>query len=280
MSRIAVVTESSAMIPDDLARKYDIRVIPLYITWDKERYRDGVDITTDEFYRRLRKSPTLPTTSGAIQGEFIQLFEELRGKVDGILIIVLSTEFSGAYNSAMTAKEMVPDIPVEVIDSRLSTTAMGFGVIAAAKAAAAGGNMEQVVKAAWDVLKKAHIFFSLDTLDYLRRGGRVNFTSAVLANLLRVKPILTVKDGKAVPVDRPRTRRRAIERLLSLMEENVTDTPLHVAVMHADAIKDAEYLRDEIGSRFQCAELLITGFTPVMGTHTGPSLIGLAFYNE
>jgi len=280
MSRIAVVTESSAMIPDDLVKRHNIYVVPLHITWDKVRYRDGVDIKTDEFYKRLRKSPTLPTTSGTIQGEFIQLFEELRGKVDGILVIVLSTEFSGAYNAAITAKEMVPDIPIEVIDSRLSTTAMGFGVIAAAKAAAAGGNMEQVIQAAWDVLKKARIFFALDTLDYLRRGGRVNFTSAILANLLRVKPILTVKDGKAVPVDRPRTRRRAIERLLSLMKENVIDTPLHVAVMHADVIQDAEYLKNEIASRFQCAELFITGFTPVMGTHTGPSLIGLAFYNE
>ncbi len=280
MGRIAVVTESSAMIPEELVRQYGIYVAPLHITWDKVRYRDGIDMQPDEFYQRLRKSPTLPTTSGAIQGEFLQLFEGLRGKVDGILTIVLSTEFSGAYGAAISAKEMVPDIPIEVIDSRLSTTAMGFGVIAAAKAASAGGSMEQVIKAAWDVLKKAHIFFTLDTLDYLRRGGRVSFPAAILANLLKVKPILTVKDGKAVPVARPRTRHKAIEYLLNLMKENVTNTPLHAVVMHADAIHEAENLKKEIASRFQCVELFITGFTPVMGTHTGPSLLGVAFYNE
>ena len=280
MSRIAVVTDSTANIPAELVWQHDIHVIPLHIIWDKVKYRDGVDIKPDEFYKRLRKSSTLPTTSGAVQGEFIQLFEELRGKFDGIVTIVISTEFSGAYNSAISAKEMVSDIPIEIVDSRLATTAMGFGVIAAAKAAAAGSNMEQVVKAAWDVLKKTRLFFALDTLDYLRRGGRVNFTSAVLANLLKVKPILTIKDGKAVPVDRPRTRHRAIRRLLRLMKENVTDTPLHVVVMHADVIQDAEKLKDEAASLFQCAELFITEFTPVMGTHAGPSLIGLAFYNE
>lgn len=280
MSRIAVVTDSTANIPGDLARQYNIYVVPLQIIWDKVRYRDGIDIKPDAFYQRLRKSPTLPTTSGAIQGEFLQLFEGLRGKVDGIATILISTEFSAAYSSAMSAKEMTPDIPIEVIDTRLATMGMGFGVIAAARVASAGGNMEQVIKAAWDVLKKVRLFFALDTLDYLRRGGRVNFPSAILANLLKVKPILTIKDGKASPVDRPRTRRRAIERLLSLMKASVTDTPVHVAVMHADDIREAVNLKKEIASSFQCTELFVTGFTPVMGTHTGPGLIGVAFYNE
>jgi DegV family protein with EDD domain len=280
MSPIAVVTDSTATIPEELVQRYNIYVVPLQIIWDKVRYRDGIDIQPEEFYQRLRKSPTLPTTSGAIQGEFLQLFEGLRGKANGIVTIVLSTEFSGAYSSAINAKEMVTQIPIEVIDSRLSTTAMGFGVIAAAKVASAGGSMEQVVKAAWDILKKAYIFFALDTLDYLRRGGRVNLPSAVLANLLKVKPILTVRDGKAVPVARPRTKPKAIECLLRLMQENVTNTPLHVAVMHAGDIREAENLKKEIASRFQCAELLTTGFTPVMGAHTGPNSIGIAFYNE
>jgi DegV family protein with EDD domain len=280
MSAIAVVTDSTATIPIELARQHNIYVVPLQIIWDKVRYRDGIDIQPEEFYQRLRTSATLPTTSGAIQGEFLQLFEGLRGKVDGIVVILISTEFSAAYGSAIAAKEMVPEIPIEVIDSRLSTTALGFGVIAAAKVASKGGSMEQIIKAAWDVLKKAYIYFALDTLDYLRRGGRVNFPSAVLANLLKVKPILTIKDGKAAPVARPRTKPKAIEYLLRLMQENVTNTPLHVAVMHAGDIHEAENLKREIASRFQCAELFITAFSPVMGAHTGPNSIGFAFYNE
>ena len=275
-----MVTDSTANLSRELVQQYSIHIAPLHITWDKVRYRDGVDIQPDEFYRRLRKSATLPTTSGAIQGEFLQIFEELRGKVDGIVTIVLSVDLSAAYSSAMNAKEMAPEIPVEVIDSRLSTMGMGFGVIAAAKVASSGGTIEQVAKAAKDVLAKVHIFFALDTLDYLRRGGRVNLPAAVLANLLKVKPILTIKNGLVEPVARPRTWHKATESLLKLMKEKVTDSPLHVAVMHADNPDGAGDLNREIASYFQCAELLVTGFTPVMGTHTGPNLLGIAFYNE
>ena len=163
-----MVTDSTANLSRELVQQYSIHIAPLHITWDKVRYRDGVDIQPDEFYRRLRKSATLPTTSGAIQGEFLQIFEELRGKVDGIVTIVLSVDLSAAYSSAMNAKEMVPEIPVEVIDSRLSTMGMGFAVIAAAKVASGGGTIEQVAKAAKDVLAKVHIFFALDTLVYFR----------------------------------------------------------------------------------------------------------------
>ena len=280
MSTIAVVTDSTATIPQELVTRHNIYVAPLHIIWDKVRYRDGIDIQPQEFYQRLRQSATLPTTSGAIQVEFLQIFEGLRGKVDGIVCILISRELSAAYASALSTKEMVPEIPIEVIDSRLSTMGMGFGVIAAAKMASSGGSIEQVVTAAKEVLAKVQLFFALDTLDYLRRGGRVNFPAAVIANLLKVKPILTLRDGKAEPEARPRTMTKAMESLLSLMKEKVTDTPLHVAVMHADNPDKAEYLKNEISSRFRSAELLVTGFTPVMGAHTGPGLIGVAFYNE
>lgn len=280
MCAIAVVTDSTATLPEDLVKKHNVYVAPLHITWDKVRYRDGIDIKTDEFYKRLRKSKTLPTTSGAIQGEFLQIYESLRGKVDGIVTIVVSGELSAAYSAATNAKELVSEIPIEVIDSKISTIGMGFGVIAAAKAAAAGGSLEQVAKAAKDTLAKVHVFFALDTLEYLRRGGRVNMPAAVIASLLKVKPILTLKDGKVEPTSRPRTRPKAIETLLNLMKERVTNTPLHVAVMHADDLEGLEQLKKEITSRFQTAELLVTSFTPVMGTHTGPGNIGIAFYNE
>jgi DegV family protein with EDD domain len=280
MSAIVLVTDSTATLPQELVQQYSIHVIPLHIMWDKTRYRDGIDIKPEEFYQRLRKSKTVPTTSGAVQGEFLQIFEELKGKVDGIVCILVSSDLSGAYSSAISAQKLFSEIPVEVIDSRLSTMAMGFGVIAAAKKAAEGTTMEQVVQAAKNILVKAHLFFYLDTLDYLRRGGRINFSAAVLANLLKVKPVLTLKDGIVIPVARPRTTTKAIETLLRLMKETITDTPLHVAVMHADSPDEAEYLKNEIAKRFRCSELLQTGFTPVMGAHTGPGIVGLAFYNE
>ncbi len=280
MSHIAVVTDSTSTLPKELVQRYNIYVAPLSVTWDKVRYRDGVDLQIDEFYQRLRKSKTLPTTSSAIQGEFLQLFEELRGKVDGIVAVVLSGGLGAAYSSAMNAKEMVPEVPVEVIDSRLACTGMGFGAIAAAKVALAGGNIEEVTRAAKDILKKTHILFCMETIEYLRRGGRINLPAAMMATLLRVKPIMVFKDGKVEPVARPRTRPKAMESLLNLMKERTSDTPLHVAVENADDLDGAEALKKLIAEQFECAELFITGFTPVIGTHMGPGALGISFYNE
>jgi len=280
MCPVAVVTDSTATLPQELAQKYNIHIAPLYINWDRERFRDGIDIKPEEFYRRLRHSKTLPTTSGAIQGEYLQIFESLRGKAEGIVVFTLSAELSAAFNSANIARELVPDLLIEIIDSRISTMAMGFGVIAAARTAAAGGNKEDVIQTAKDIFSRVHFFVVLDTLDYLRRGGRVNLPAAVIANLLKVKPILTLKEGKVIPVSRPRTRAKALEHLLSLMEEKITNSQLHIAIMHGDDPDGVENLKQKIVSRFKYAELLITGFTPVMGAHTGPGLLGVAFYNE
>ena len=280
MSRIAVVADSTSTLPAELAEQYNIQIAPLSITWDRVRYRDGVDIQPQEFYQRLRVSKTLPTTSGSIQGEYLQIFEGLRGKVDGIVAIVVTGALSGSYSAAMNAKEMVSDVPVEVIDSKLACMGMGFGAIAAAKMASAGGTIEQVAKAANDVLSKANVFFCMDTIEYLRRGGRVNLPAAIIANLLKVKPIMAFKDGKLEPVARPRTRPKAIESLLDLMKEIVTGSPLHVAVGHADDPGGVEILKKAIASRFKCTELLTTGFTPVVGTHLGPGALTVSFYNE
>ncbi len=280
MNSVVVVTDSTATLPAELIEQYGIPVAPLHINWDKVRYRDGVDMQPGDFYQRLRKSATLPTTSGAIQGEYLEIFEELRGKADGIVVIVVSSELSAAYSSALNARETVPEIHMEIIDSRISTLGMGFAVIEAAKVASAGGSLQQVADRAREILKKVHLFFVLDTLEYLRRGGRVNMPAALIAQLLQVKPILTLRNGKAEPVARPRTGRRAMEALLKLMQERVTQTPLHAAVMHGDAPQEADYLIKEIGTRFNPVELLTSKFTPVMGAHTGPGLYGISFYNE
>ena len=280
MCPVAVVTDSTATLPQELAEKYDIRVAPLYINWDRERYRDGIDIKPEEFYQRLRQSKTLPTTSGAVQSEFLDIFESLRSKVDGIVVFTVATELSAAYNSANIARVLVPDLPIKIVDSRMATIAMGFGVIAAAKKASTGGNMEEVTKAAKDIFSKVQFFFVLDTLDYLRRGGRVNLPAAVMANLLRVKPILTLNDGKVVPVARPRTRAKALEKLLDLMSKGTTDSPLHIGIMHGDDLDGVAQLKQKITARYNYSELVITDFTPVMGAHTGPGLLGIAFYNE
>ncbi|OGO14988.1 MAG: hypothetical protein A2Z02_04030 [Chloroflexi bacterium RBG_16_48_7] len=280
MGKIAVVTDSTATIPEDIRSKYNIYVAPLSVTWDRIKYRDGVDLKAADFYKRLRTATDLPTTSGVIQGEFMQIFESLEGKVDGVVAVVLSSALSAGYNSALTAKDMVPGLKVEVVDSRLATTALGFVAIEAAKAAAAGASMEDIVKAANSTIPKVHCFLGLDTLEYLKRGGRATVAEAEQASFLQVKPIMIFKDGLIQGFDKPRTREKMMERLVEIMQERVTSTPLHLAVMHGDFPEGAETLKKMILDKCKPVELLTTEVTPVVGTHFGPDSLALAFYNE
>lgn len=281
MAKIAVVTDSVACIPADLVKKYSIQVAPVSIIWDRVPYRDGVDLTAEQFYQRLRTSKTLPTTSSGIQGEFLQIFEGLRGKVDGIVTIVLTGALGASFTSANTAKELVSDVPIEVIDTRTAMMAQGFIVLEAAKVAAQGGTMEEVARTARNIMPKTHVLWTMDTLEYLRRGGRVNMSQAILASWLKVKPITAIKEGVVEPLAKPRTRPKAIDKLIELMAEQVKDTsPLHVAVMHGDVLEEAEQLKQRLIAKFMCSEMLTSEITPVIGTHTGPGTLGMAFYNE
>jgi DegV family protein with EDD domain len=281
MARIAVVTDSVACIPTDLVRKYNIHVAPVQIIWDKMTYRDGVDMMPKEFYTRLRGSKTLPTTSSGIQGEFIQIFEDLKGKVDGIVAVVLTGAIGAAYSSACNARELVSGLPIEVVDTNSAMMAQGFVVMEAAKVAANESTIEEVTRTALNMIPKVHLLWTMETLEYLRRGGRVSLPKAILASWLKVKPILTIKEGKVEPLARARTKVKAVEKLLELMADEVTaGSPLHVAVMHGDVPEEAEQLKQQIAARFQCSELLVSETTPVIGAHTGPGTLGLAFYNE
>ncbi|MBI4285058.1 MAG: DegV family protein [Chloroflexi bacterium] len=281
MPRIAVVTDSVATVPPDLVKKHNIHVAPVHIIWDKVTYRDGVDLTPEQFYRRLRTAKVLPTTSSAVQGEYIQIFEGLRGKVDGAVVIALTGALGASYTSAVNAKELVEGLPVEVIDSRTAMMAQGFAVLAAAKVAAAGGTMSDVVQTVRNMMAKVHIYWAMDTLEYLRRGGRVSLPQAVLAGWLRVKPIMAIKDGKVSPEAKAVTKARAIQKLLQFMTDNTSaGKPLHVAIMHGDVPDELEHVKQAVTTRFQCAELLVSEITPVIGAHIGPGAVGLAFYNE
>ncbi|MEW6143073.1 MAG: DegV family protein [Chloroflexota bacterium] len=281
MPRIAIVTDSVACIPPDLVKKYNIFVAPVQIVWDRVTYRDGIDMSVQDFYKRLRTSKTLPTTTSAIQGEYIQIFEGLRGKVDNVVVITLTGDLGGSYTSACNARDLIPGLSVEVIDSRTAMMAQGFVALEAAKVAARGASIEEVVNAAQTMLPKVHILWTLDTLEYLRRGGRVSLPQAVLASWLKVKPIISIVDGKVAFQERTRTRPKALERLLDLLAERTAGAgTLHVAVMHGDAAEDAVKLREQVIARLKPVELLASEITPVIGTHTGPGTLGFSFYCE
>ncbi|MFC1846159.1 DegV family protein [Chloroflexota bacterium] len=285
MSKIAIVTDSVACISEELQKKHDIRVAPVQIIWDRVEYRDGIDLTTTEFYKRLRTSKTLPTTSSGIPGEFTRIFEDLKKeKVDGVVAIVLSGVLGASYKSALAARDSMSDAPpMEIIDTNTAMMAQGFAVLAAARAAEAGGSMEDIAKAARDTVAMTHIFWAMDTLEYLKKGGRVSLPQAVIASWLQVKPItgINIENGKVEPLARVRTRGKVISKLIEMMDERVKDTgPLHVAVMHGDSSVEAEKLEKIVAEKYSPVEIMLSEITPVIGTHTGPGTLGLAFYNE
>ena len=284
MKKVAIVTDTTACIPREQVEEYAIELVPIQIIFGDKVYLDGIDISPAEFYTLLRQAEKLPTTSGSLPGPFLEAYCKASQRAPSILCITLSSKLSGVFNSARLAMEMakeaLPNVVIEVIDCGTAAAAQGLVVLAAAKAAALGKSLVEVVDIARSVMPRVNLFATLDTLYYLVKGGRVPKVAALASSLLKIKPIFTVNGGEAHPVTNVRTNPGAMKRILKIMGQKIVKgQPLHVAVMHADALDRAIVLRNQISSRFDCAELFITEFTPVMGAHTGPGVIGVAFYS-
>ncbi len=280
MGKVAVVTDSAACLPEPLLRRYEIHVVPFGLIWEREVFRDGVDMTPAEFYHRLRESPTLPTTSQPSMGEFLAVYQQLAQEAEGIVSIHIPRTMSGTCNAAEAAARMLPRVPVRVIDCGTAVMAQGFIVREAARVAQAGATLDEVVAAAEAMIPRVHLLAVLDRLDYLARSGRVRGVVAMVGSALHIAALLTIRDGTVSVIRRTRSKRRAVRALLEEMAVRVRDRPVHAAVFHADVPDEAEALRSELASRFACLELLVTEFTPVMGAHTGPGVLGVAFYAE
>ena len=280
MNKIAVVTDSAACVPEPLVKQYGIHVVPFGLIWGRETFRDGVDMTPAEFYRRLRKSPTLPTTSQPLMGGFLSLYQSLAQGAVGIVSIHLAKTMSGTYNTAQAAACMLAEVPVQVVDSGTAVMAQGFVVLAAARAAEAGGTLDQVVQAAEAMIARVHLLAVQDRLDYLARSGRVPNLVALVGSALHIVPIFAIRHGEVSVVGQARSKPRAMQVMLDQMAARAGNRPVHAAVFHADVLDEAEELRGKIAIRFDCLETFLTEFTPVMGAHTGPGLLGVAFYTE
>lgn len=281
---VAVLVDSGSGITKEVAEAYHIRLIPLHLVWGRKEYADWVDITPEELYARIKTEPveTWPTTSGSVQGEFLNAFEELRGKVDGVAAITLSPNTpSAGYRSAIMAKDMVEGIPIEVVDSHRVTTAEGLVATAAAQAASAGASLEEVVKAAQSIIPKINIFINLGSINYFLRLGRIRESEVDRGDREDSHIITIQEDGKITPLEKYPTREEARRRLKELVKERARkDTPLHVGLFHAAAKEEAEEFKKWIGSQYNCAELWIGEASPVLAIHVSPDSLGLAFYNE
>lgn len=281
MNRIAIVTDSTANLPPEVVEEHNIHVLPLRIVWQGKVLRDGVDITPQEFYARLRRGGNMPTTSTLSPSELIEVCHPLAEDAEAIVAIFLAHELSGMFEAAQIAQRLAPTLPLHVVDSRTAAMAQGFIVLEAARAASTGATVEQVVARAQEMIPRVQVLAALETLEYLHRGGRIGTASAFLGSMLQMKPIVGIPSGhgSVVGVALPRTWRRAVARMVELMAEQVDGRSVHVAVGHGDHEEEAAALAEELRRRFDVRELYTTYFTPVMGAHTGP-VLSVSFYAD
>ena len=281
---VALVVDSSCCLPQELLDQWQIHTVPHELVIDGRSLRDGIDIGPTEFYQLLGKNNQVPTTSCPKPASFLELFRLASTVANNVLCITLSANFSSTYDSATTtariAEEELPGFHVRVVDSQAAAGAEGLIVLAASRAASRGAGLEEVTSVVSRLIPKVSLLAFPDTLDYLRKSGRVPRIAAWAGLVLGIKPLAELKLGQARVIEKPRSRARAIQRLADLMMERVQQRPVHVNVMHANAAADAHQLRQQVDTYFTCRELFVSEFTPVMGAHLGPGLLGLAFFTD
>lgn len=281
--RIAVLTDSTSDLPADLVARHGIHVIPQILIMGDNTWHDGVDIDPSTFYELLQTSSDFPSTSQPSMAAFQEMFIKLSQKAEGIVAVLISDELSGTINSAHAAALNLPDIPIEIVDSRAASIQLGLIVLAAARAAEAGGDLKGVADAARALVGRTPVYFVVDTLEYLHRGGRIGAASKLFGSALNLKPVLEVKDGIVTPVAKIRTRRKALDRLYNMVEEWVEQADgeqIHMAMLHVAAQEEAARVAEQLAQRFQPIEMIIAECGPVIGTHAGPGTVGVAFYVE
>lgn len=278
MPDFAIVTDSTAYIPQDLIDQYDIHVAPQVLIWGETSYLDGVDIQPDEFYRRLQESDIHPTTSQATVASFHSIFEPLVEQGVPILTIVISEKLSGTLQSAKQAKEMFPGAKIELVDSRSTAMAMGFQVLAAARAREEGASFDEALEIAKKARDRTGVFFVVDTLEYLHRGGRIGGASKLFGTALKIKPLLHVDDGQVESFEKVRTKSKAIDRMLAVVKERLEGEDLiRIASLHVAAESEATQVLERAKEMLNPQEALIAVVSPVVGNHAGPGTVGLVY---
>jgi len=278
MKKVALLTDSSAYIPQELIEDLNISVVPLILQWDDKSYYDGVDIQADEFYTRLANSSTIPTTSQVTVKQFEDAFGKLLKEGYDVLALLISSGISGTVDSAMRAKKNFPDASIEIVDSQLVSMALGFMVLEAARAAKAGISLAKCKAIAEAAFSKIGVFFTVDTLKYLNKGGRINTAKRLLGSALNIKPLMEIRGGKIELLESVISRKKAIQRMLDLTAKRIDGSrPVRIAAFHALAEAEALSMLETAKERFQPIESILTEVSPVIGTHTGPGTLSIAY---
>lgn len=279
--KIVVLTDSSAFIPKTALRGLNVSVIPLWLLWEGESFRDGVDIDPAIFYRRLKNAKTLPTSSQPTVAEFVAFYQNISQLSDTIVSVLVSAKISGTVANARSAVKQLPELDIHIVDSYNCSMGLGFVVLAAARAAAEGRGIEDVLTVARQMREKVNFIFVVDTLEYLHKGGRIGGAKRLLGTALRVKPLLQFEDGQIEPLDQVRTKNKAYARLLDIATERLAGQSMaEAAVVDVDNPVDGERVAQMVADRFNPTAIYRTEVSPVVGTHVGPGTIGLAFYGR
>lgn len=278
MTPVKIITDSSAGLPDSYAKELSIHVLPLTLHWEGKDYRDGVDIKAEDFYTRMAQTDALATTSQVSEYAFEQAFKQFLDEGYQILVLPISSGISSTYQSALSALTEFPGAPVEVIDTQLVSMALSFQVLAAARAAAAGASLAECKAVAEDAFSKIGVYFTVDSLKYLAAGGRINTAKRFMGTVLNIKPVMEIRGGKIEALESVISIRKAVQRMVQLVERGIDGrTPVRISVFHALMEDSARELLAQCEQQFSPVESILSDVSPVVGAHTGPGTISIAY---
>ena len=278
--KVAIVTDGACSLTPAQGEQFGIHIAPVYVAFGEKTYRAGIDLDNEGFYRFLSSSKKLPTTAQPTTADFVNIYNQLAEEAEEIITIVISHHMSATIQSAEMARNLFDKVPVHIVDSETVSLGLGMMAIAAARAAEQGQDAQAVLNLVESIKQKMNVIFTVNTLEYLYKGGRIGGATAFLGTALDIKPILYIKNGRIEPLERQRTRKRSVSRLLALMEQSVGKQPVHVAILHGNASEEARQLKQSIQSQFNCVELISSDMGPVIGVHAGPGTLGLVFYTS
>jgi DegV family protein with EDD domain len=282
-NKVAIVTDSTAYLPEEVLKQYNISITPLSVIWGDNVYRDGVDILPSDFYKRLANSKIMPTTSQVTPAVMQSKFESLLEQGYDVLGIFVSSKISGTFQSAVQARDLIAgsENKIALVDSLWTTMAMGMPVLTAARAANAGENLSECENIAKNACAHSGVLFVMETLEFMRRGGRIGGAQALLGSVLNIKPVLEMRDGVIEAVDKVRTKQKAIQRAVEVVSQRIKGkVPIRLAVTHANSEVDALSMLESARAELNPVETFFCPLSPVIGTHTGPGTVALNYMSE
>jgi len=275
---LRIVSDSTADLPISIIDEYNVEIVPLRVHFGEEVFLDWVEMKPEKFYDKLTSTDILPRTSQPSPADFVKKYKEI-GEGETIISIHISSNLSGTYQSAMMARDMLPEMDIHVFDTKLASMAHGAVVMEAARAAREDKSREEVLHLVKEMIDKVRVYFMVNTFEYLQKNGRIGRAQAMLGSLLKVKPILTLEDGIVTPKEKARGRSKALDRLVKIcLDEFGSKNPVKIALIHGNVLEEVLKLKEMVEGVFKFEEAVISDLGAVIGSHTGPGVVGIVMY--